>query len=1059
MSEGEGHAGRRPAGRGAAAALLALVAVAVPAPAAAEFRGWRQTFDTLTEDATHSRFATQPGDSLVWRMVEEGPGGSRCLRVDASRIEFDGATQDMDIWVPLEPVADAAPGPPDSTWVLQWLWKVRDVDTSHGITLSVVRSDAGWRTPYSHQLWTDPIGSFDDPPLQWVPHAVRVDTLQSGVRVLPARESWGVVVQVAWPHKQTVWVDDIYFGPRAFAPALPQGIDAVPVLDPRDMAYGGIAGELEPGRPPILILPNRVHHRAYVYQLDRHGVPIERARELGLDDLGGGGGGALLDLDDDGDVDLVVSDDRGIKFWQNDGWNRFHRRFDALEAPMPRGSVYQVAAGDFDEDGRTDLWVVRATGPDVLLRNEGRFRFHVLEDYPLEGEAAASGDLVRRTLGDQFSVTVADFDVDGHADVFVATLGPARGIPLLLFGTGRFTFDRCTLLDFWHPGEPRVLAPYAGMPADGLETHAAIEGAAAVDVDRDGDLDLVVARDFTPNLRPAPNEILLNDGTGRFAPGPPSWMAGSIGRSEASLPGDFDNDGRVDLYEVNHGENVHLRNDGGLGLVDVTSDSPFANFSHSGMGLVADLDLDGREDVVLFEDDQALPHVRLMNNLATGGSVRVRVRGTVSGRDAVGAVLRVRAPAADGGHLLGTRQRLHGLAFGSAYWGPDAFGIGTLASCDVEVTFRSGVVRRALGVRAGDTVTVWEIRGGFAGLADRAVVAAAAVREGMRLAGRRAVWSVLGALVVLGIVPAWVRRGRRRSVALPLVWRRLFDLFRSESEHWSRNLVAVMRRAAALRGEGLDAGARAEMQALLSAALRRIRDEDGPRFGSAVVAALGELPGDDPARSDLGRFARALDELRGLADGGGTLPEARLRVLEDAASRARDAGHGLLLRAERECSLPAPAARRLALECMREGVERLGGALRDAGGDAFDGAVIADREDLRSVLVNLVRNAVEARAPHAVLVVVESRECAGRWCLRITDDGPGVDPSVRDRLFAEGVSTKGSDRGTGLEESAQAAARMHAKLELADPGGGGRGATFELSLRVARDGSNPGGSR
>lgn len=1044
----------------AVAILLSLPGIvgsaAAAMPADTTFLGRAQTFDALADDRPFARFATLPGDSIVWKLVSEGPGGSRCLRVDARREHRDELPRDAEIWIPLDPVAGEGPPRPDSTWVLQWAWKVRDVDTSGGITLSAVVRDYGWRTPFSHQLFTDPIGSFDIAPMKWSAHRVVADTLQKGMRApLPPAAEWGVLVQVSWPRDQTVWVDDVYFGPPAFAPPLPESYGETAVLDPRDMAYGGIVGELDAGGPPLLILPNRTHHRAYAYQLDGRGVPIDRAQELGLTDLGGGGGGAMLDLDDDGDPDLVVANERTVSFWENDGWDRF-RRVPAVDPPLPPLSVYQVAPGDFDEDGRTDLWVVRSTGPDDLLRNEGGLRFRALDAYPLEGEAAALADIVRLTLDDQYSVTVADFDADGHADVFVSSLGEERGPPLLLFGTGRFTFDRCLLMDYWPPGGPRTLAPYPGMPADGREVHGCIEGAAAVDLDRDGDLDLVIARDY-PKGHPAPNEVLFNDGTGRFTPCAESWMQGFPGRSEASLPGDFDNDGWPDLYEVNHGENRHLRNDRGRGLIDVTPDSPFANFSHSAMGIVADLDLDGREDVVLFEDDAALPHLRLMNTAPCGGSVRVRIRGTISGHDAVGAELRVHAPASAGGELLGYRQRLQGIAFGSASWGPDAFGIGGLAECDVEVRFPSGVVRRVRGVRAGTTATVWEIRPGAAGALDRVRAAVDPLRRAARRAGRAKTWGGLAVPLLLAALLV-ARRAPRPAPATALAWRRLLDLLASESEHWAKNLVAVQRRASTLAESDLDAGARESMTPLLDATLTRIRDEDVPRFRTAVTTVRDTLARDDPARADGQRFVDALDTLSRRAAHAAAFPAAELRDLASAAARAREAGSRLLVRAERECSLPAAEVRRFVAECLRERLARQGGALHDAGGDASDARVVVDREDLRSILVNLARNACEAVPSRRVRVTLSTVEREGRWSIRIADDGPGVDPAVADRLFGEGVSTKGTDRGTGLGESRRAASRMHGKLELADPGGRGRGATFALTLRTARDEADTGGT-
>jgi two-component system, NtrC family, nitrogen regulation sensor histidine kinase NtrY len=81
-----------------------------------------------------------------------------------------------------------------------------------------------------------------------------------------------------------------------------------------------------------------------------------------------------------------------------------------------------------------------------------------------------------------------------------------------------------------------------------------------------------------------------------------------------------------------------------------------------------------------------------------------------------------------------------------------------------------------------------------------------------------------------------------------------------------------------------------------------------------------------------------------------------------------------------------------------------------------------DRDELRRVFVNLVANAVEAADPAkgAVRVVVRSRPArlggTGRAGLLATveDDGVGIPPEARARLFEPDFSTKSSGTGLGL---------------------------------------------
>jgi signal transduction histidine kinase len=71
---------------------------------------------------------------------------------------------------------------------------------------------------------------------------------------------------------------------------------------------------------------------------------------------------------------------------------------------------------------------------------------------------------------------------------------------------------------------------------------------------------------------------------------------------------------------------------------------------------------------------------------------------------------------------------------------------------------------------------------------------------------------------------------------------------------------------------------------------------------------------------------------------------------------------------------------------------------------------------LTQVLLNLVLNAGAAVASRAGggRVVVRARRAGDRVHVEVEDNGPGVDPAVRDRLFEPFVTTKDVGEGTGL---------------------------------------------
>lgn len=104
---------------------------------------------------------------------------------------------------------------------------------------------------------------------------------------------------------------------------------------------------------------------------------------------------------------------------------------------------------------------------------------------------------------------------------------------------------------------------------------------------------------------------------------------------------------------------------------------------------------------------------------------------------------------------------------------------------------------------------------------------------------------------------------------------------------------------------------------------------------------------------------------------------------------------------------------------------------------------------LRQVLLNLTLNALTAVAPESGTIAWTAERSGDRIHLRIIDNGPGVDPAVRDRIFEPFVSTGSDDRSTGL--GLPIVARL-----LADVGGsiklestGGDGTTFVIALPPA----------
>lgn len=346
-----------------------------------------------------------------------------------------------------------------------------------------------------------------------------------------------------------------------------------------------------------------------------------------------GSGAALFDADGDGDLDAYLVQGGHLEPGAADGGSPARDRLfrnELVETGQLRfvdatsdsgieatGYGMGVAAGDFDGDGRVDLYVTNL-GPNRLWRNVGGGRF---EDAT---EAAGADD-------PRWSVPAAffDYDGDGMLDLFVANY--------VDFNLGSHTL--CT----FGSGEPDYCSPktYRAEPdrlfrnvGDGRfeqttdRTRLAAEfgnglGAVPADLDLDGRLDLYVANDGTPN------QMWMNRGSGRFENR--ALFGGSAvnrrGEAEAGMgigAGDMDGDGDEDLY-VTHitGETSTLYlNDGDGHFTDAGMpaglDPPSLPMTGFGTGWF-DFDNDGDLDLLAVNGA-----VRRLDRARSGDSAAAR---------------------------------------------------------------------------------------------------------------------------------------------------------------------------------------------------------------------------------------------------------------------------------------------------------------------------------------------------------------------------------------------------------------------------------------------------
>ena len=103
--------------------------------------------------------------------------------------------------------------------------------------------------------------------------------------------------------------------------------------------------------------------------------------------------------------------------------------------------------------------------------------------------------------------------------------------------------------------------------------------------------------------------------------------------------------------------------------------------------------------------------------------------------------------------------------------------------------------------------------------------------------------------------------------------------------------------------------------------------------------------------------------------------------------------------------------------------------------------VVADRDRLYRVLLNLGRNALEAGARH---VTIGARQGAGQIHLEVADDGPGIPPSLGRKLFHPFAGARAGGIGLGLVTARDLIRAHGGELELAESGS--RGTRFSIIL-------------
>ena len=269
----------------------------------------------------------------------------------------------------------------------------------------------------------------------------------------------------------------------------------------------------------------------------------------------------ISDLNNDGKLDIVTglstgTTDGKVAILLGNGTGGFSQ---AANSPLSTGSNNPgaVAVGDFNEDGKRDLALPDNFGELSILLGDGAGGF-------AEGVNTT-------TNGSTLSFLVADFNEDTHLDVLMGNR--------MVLGTGTGSF-----------GTPTTV----GIPAD--------SGAGfAVDVNSDNHLDVVAAS--ISGLT-----IVLGDGTGTLVPGK-SYASGFTifgALSAFAVPGDFNEDGKIDLVAVQR-RGVGILDGDGTGAFNDALSHPVSVANPSYL-VAADFNNDGKQDFATLSPNTVFPN-------------------------------------------------------------------------------------------------------------------------------------------------------------------------------------------------------------------------------------------------------------------------------------------------------------------------------------------------------------------------------------------------------------------------------------------------------------------
>ncbi|MBK7872789.1 MAG: VCBS repeat-containing protein [Saprospiraceae bacterium] len=409
-------------------------------------------------------------------------------------------------------------------------------------------------------------------------------------------------------------------------------------------------------------------------------------------------GSSWADYDNDGDLDVFTAGDNSYLF-RNNGNGSFS---DATTIALPLSPAqmpgWACAWGDYDLDGFADLVIADPAGfvgstplTNFLFRNKGDGTFERITSTPITNGIAP------------YTVpSWSDYDLDGDPDLFIGS-GPANGTQAtdylyknMLKESGSATFQRL------------AQAPLSNTPLDGQVWNWN-------DIDNDGDLDAFVTN-YWGGVNAGMEDVLFRNDNGQFVRVTTGELVQDLGLTLASVWGDYDNDGDLDVFvaaDNNNGAANRFYQNNGDGTFNRLFAAPFSNDIAATWGAAAgDYDNDGDLDLFvpnILRPNQSPPNHFYNNNLNNNNKwLKIKLIGVQSNRSALGAKIRVKTTLRDQAF-----RQLREVSAQNTFCGQNSldvhFGLGVSTIIDsITIEWPSGILQSLTNIDPNQTLTIQE---------------------------------------------------------------------------------------------------------------------------------------------------------------------------------------------------------------------------------------------------------------------------------------------------------------------------------------------------------------